>query len=83
MTLRQPRQDAVLASEDLAVIRQALAACSAVLGWAGQHGSLQLQTIVAQAAGAAGLGHAPGILACQVNLAIDSLDFAPAAGSTR
>jgi hypothetical protein len=83
MTLRQPDEDAVLPAGDIVRIRQALAACSAVLGWAGQHGSLQLQTIVAQAAEASGLGRGPGILAYQVSLAIDSLDFAPAAGSTR
>ena len=83
MTLRQAHQDAVLASEDTAAIRQALAACSTVLTWAGQHGSLQLQTIVAHAAEAAGLSRAPGALACQVSLAIDTLDFAPAAREPR
>ena len=31
MTLRQPYQDAVLAIEDIAMIRQALAACSQLL----------------------------------------------------
>lgn len=80
MTLRQAHQDAVLASEDIAAIRRALAACSKVLTWAGLHGSLQLETIVAEAAEAAGLGRAPGVLAFQVSLAIDTLDFAPAAG---
>ena len=64
------------------MIRQALAACSNVLTWAAQHGSLQLETVVAEAAEAAGLGRSPGALACQVNLAIDYLDFAPAARST-
>lgn len=83
MTLRRAHQDAVLTSHDIAMIRQVLAACSDVLTWAGQHGSLQLETVVTQAAEAAGLGLSPGALACQVNLAIDYLDFAPAARSTR
>jgi hypothetical protein len=38
---------------------------------------------VTEAAEAAGLGRSPGALACQVNLAIDYLDFAPAAGRQR
>ena len=83
MTLRRAHEDAVLTSQDIAMIRQALVACSHVLTWAGQHGSLQLETVVAQASEAAGLGLSPGALACQVNLAIDYLDFAPAARSTR
>lgn len=83
MTLRRARQDAVLTGEEAAMIRQALAACSNVLAWAARHGSLQLETVVTQAAEAAGLGRSPGALACQVNLAIDYLDFAPAARSRR
>lgn len=83
MTLRRAHQDAMLTAQEIAVLRQALVACSNVLTWAGQHGSLQLETVVAQAAEAAGLGLSPGALACRVNLAIDYLDFAPAARSTR
>jgi hypothetical protein len=83
MTLRRAHQDAVLTGEETAMIRQALAACSTVLAWAGRHGSLQLETVVTEAAEAAGLGRSPGALACQVNLAIDYLDFAPAARSRR
>jgi hypothetical protein len=83
MTLRRAHENAVLTSQDMAMIRQALVACSNVLTWAGQHGSLQLETVMALAAEAAGLGLSPGALACQVNLAIDYLDFAPAARSTR
>jgi hypothetical protein len=77
MTLRRAPEDAVLTSEETAMIRQALAACAQVLTWAGRHGSLQLETVVAEAAGAAGLGRTPGGLAYQVSLAIDCLDFAP------
>ena len=83
MTLRRAHQDAMLTAQEIAVLRQALVACSNVLTWAGQHGSLQLETVVAPAAEAAGLGLSPGALACRVNLAIDYLDFAPAARSTR
>jgi hypothetical protein len=83
MTLRQPHQDAIVPAGDIAVIRQALSACSAVLGRAGQDGSPELRAAVTGAAEASGLGRAPGALAYQVNLAIDILDFAPAAGSTR
>jgi hypothetical protein len=83
MTLRRAHEDAVLTSEETAMIRQALGACAQVLTWAGQHGSLQLEAVVAEAAHAAGLSRAPGHLASQVSLAIDYLDFAPAARSTR
>jgi hypothetical protein len=83
MTLRRAHEDAVLTSEETAMIRQALAACAKVLTWAGQHDSLQLQTVAAEAAEAAGLGRSPRALAYQVSLAIDYLDFAPAARSRR
>ena len=83
MTLRQPHEDMFLSAADAARMRQILSACSAVLTWAGQHGSLQLETVVAYAAEAAGLGRTPGALAGQVNLAIDLLDFADAARSAR
>jgi hypothetical protein len=83
MTLRRAHEDAVLTSEETAMIRQALGACAKVLTWAGQHGSLQLETVVAEAAEAADLGRVPGALACQVSLAIDYLDFAAAARSRR
>ena len=83
MTLRRAHQDAELTAGEITVIRQALVACSNVLTWAGQHGSLQLETVVAQATEAAGHGRSPGGLLYHVNLAIDYLDFAPAARSRR
>ncbi len=83
MSMRQPYEDAVLAIEDIAMIRQALAACSQLLGWAGQHAGPQFSASAAGAAEAAGFGRSPSALACSVSLAIDCLDFAPAAGSTR
>jgi hypothetical protein len=83
MTLRRAHENAMLTSEEIAMIRQALAACSNVLTWTAQHGGPQLETVVTEVAEAAGLGRSPGALACQVNLAIDYLDFAPAAGRRR
>jgi hypothetical protein len=83
MTLRATHQDAVLTGEEIAVIRQALAACSKVLGWAGQHDDPRFRAAVAEATEAAGLSRSPSGLAYQVSLAIDYLDFAPAARRTR
>ena len=81
--LRQPDQDAVLAAGDAARVRQALAACSRLLAWAQEHGGPQFTAAAGGAAEAAGLGCAPGALAYEVSLAIDCLDFAPAARRTR
>jgi hypothetical protein len=83
MTLRKAHQDAVLTSEEIAVIRRALAACSQVLTWAGQHGDPEFREVLAEATLAAEGNRSPGGLAYYVNLAIDYLDFAPAARSTR
>jgi hypothetical protein len=83
MTLRQPHEDAVLAIEDIAMIRQALAACSQLLGWAGRYAGPQFSAAAADAAEVAGFGRSPSALACSVSLALDCLDFAPAAGRTR
>jgi hypothetical protein len=83
MTLRQPHEDAILAAQDATRMRQALAACSRLLAWAQEHGGPQFAAAAGEAAGAAGLGRAPGALAYEVSLAIDCLDFAPAARSTR
>ena len=83
MTLRAPHQDAVLTSEEVAVIRRVLAACSEVLTWAGQHGDREFREMLADATRAADGHRSPGGLAYHVNLAIDYLDFAPAAGGRR
>jgi hypothetical protein len=83
MTLRQPCEDALLSSEEITVIRQALSACSKLLTWAGEHGGPTFAEAAADAAEAAGLGRSPGALAYRASLAIDYLDFAPAAGRTR
>ncbi len=83
MTLRATHHDAVLTSEEIAVIRRALTACSQVLTWAGQHGDQELREMLADVTRAAEGNRSPGGLAYYVNLAIDYLDFAPAAGSRR
>jgi hypothetical protein len=83
MTLRQPGQDAVLPATDVAMIRQVLGACSDLITWAGRHCGPQFAAAAADAAQAVGLSRAPGALGGQASLAIDSLDFAAAAGSPR
>ena len=81
--LRQPRQDAVLPAADAAMIRQVLGACSDLIAWAERHCGPPFAAAAADAAQAAGLSRAPGALAMQASLAIDILDFADAARSTR
>ena len=83
MTLRQPHQDALLTAGDAARIRQVLAACSRLLAWAEANGGPQFAAAAQDTAQAAGLSRAPGALAGEVNLAIDTLDFCDAARSTR
>jgi hypothetical protein len=83
MTLRQPHQDAVLTAADVAVIRQVLGACADLITWAEQHCGPLFAAAAADAAQAAGLSRAPGALAGRASLAIDYLDFAEPARSTR
>jgi hypothetical protein len=83
MTLRQPYQDAVLAPEDIAMIRLALTTCSQLLSWAGQHGGPQLQAAIAEISQAAGISRSPSALGYAVSLALDYLDLAPAPARTR
>jgi hypothetical protein len=83
MTLRLAHEDAILTGGEIAVIREALAACSHLLGWAGQHDDPQFRGAAAAATEAAGLSRSPAGLAYHVSLAIDYLDFAPAARRMR
>jgi hypothetical protein len=83
MTLRLPCQDAVLPAADAAMIRQVLAACADLITWAERHCGTQFAAAAADAAEAAGFSRAPGALAGQASLAIDCLDFAEPARSTR
>ena len=83
MTLRRPCQDALLPAVDAARMRQVLAACSQLLSWAEANCGPQFAAAAQDIAAAAGLSRAPGALACEVNLAIDMLDFTGAAWSAR
>jgi hypothetical protein len=84
MSLRRPADDAVLTGEEVQLIRQALVTCSRVLTWAGEHAGPQFRDAVAGAAeAAAGERRCPGWLEYTVSLAIDYLDFAPAARGRR
>jgi hypothetical protein len=83
MTLRQPHQDAILPAADAAMIRQVLGACSDLITWAERHCGREFAAAAADTAGAAGFSRAPGALAGQASLAIDCLDFAEPARSTR
>jgi hypothetical protein len=83
MTLRRAHEPAELTAEEIAVIRRALSASSAVLTWAGQHGDPGIREMLAEVTLAAEGHRSPGGLAYYVNLAIGYLDFAPAARSTR
>jgi len=83
MTLRRPGQDAVLSSEEIAMLRQVLVSCSHLLAWAGAHAGPDYHQAAAQITAAAGRGRTAGGLYYDVNLAIDYLDFAAPAGSSR
>ena len=83
MTLRQPCEDAVVPAADVARIRQVLGACADLIAWAERHCGREFAAAAADAAEAAGFSRAPGALAGEVNLAIDTLDFADAAGNAR
>jgi hypothetical protein len=83
MTLRQPHEDAVLAGQDTARIRQVLVTCSQLLSWAEANCGPQFTSAAQDTAQAAGFSRAPGALTGEVNLAIDTLDFADAAKSAR
>jgi hypothetical protein len=83
MTLRRPDEDAVLASEEIAMVRQVLVSCSDLLAWAGAHAGPAWHEAAAEITAAAGRGRTAGTLYYDVNLAIDYLDFAAPAGSSR
>ena len=83
MSLRRPDQDAVLASEEIAVVRQVLVSCSHLLAWAGAHAGPDWHEAAAQITAAAGQRRTAGGLYYDVNLAIDYLDFAAPAESSR
>ena len=83
MTPRRPHEDARLTSEEITVIRRALATCSNLLAWAGAHAGPDFRAALTQASQAAGHPRSPSGLYYDVNLAIDYLNYAPAARNTR
>jgi hypothetical protein len=83
MTLRRPDQDAVLASEEIAMVREVLVSCSHLLAWAGAHAGPDYHQAAAEITAAAGRGWTAGGLYYDACLAIDYLDFAAPAGSSR
>lgn len=78
MTLRQPHEEAVLSGQEVALVRQVLAGCSQLLTRA-QDGAGPAGALLAEATRQAADGRSPGGLLYYINLAIDYLDFAPAA----
>jgi len=83
MTLRRADQDAVLTSQEIAMLRGVLVCCSHMLAWAGAHAGPDYHQAAAEITAAAGRGRTAGGLYYDVNLAIDYLDFAAPAGSSR
>ena len=83
MSLRRADEDALLTSEEIAMVRQVLVSCSNLLAWAGAHAGPDWHAAAAQITAAAGRGRTAGGLYYDVNLAIDYLDFAAPAGSSR
>jgi hypothetical protein len=83
MTLRQPHQDAFLSAGDAARMRQVLIACAQLLSRAEASCDPQFAAAAQEIAQAAGFSRAPGALAGEVSLAIDTLDFSHAGQRTR
>jgi hypothetical protein len=83
MTLRRPGEDAVLTSEEIAMVRQVLVSCSDLLAWAGAHAGPAWHEAAAQITAAAGHGRTAGGIYYDVNLAIDYLDFAAPVRTSR
>lgn len=76
-------QPVVLSAEEAAMVRQALADCSRMLTWASGPGGPQAgQLLAGMTRQLPSRRSAPGVLH-DINLAIDYLDFAPAARSWR
>jgi hypothetical protein len=83
MTLRQPHEQAILSGEEIAMVRQVLADCARLLivalEDAGPAGALLAEATDTATANR----RSPDGLIYFINLAIDYLDFAPAARSRR
>ena len=83
MTLRRAHEDALLTSEEIAMVRQVLVSCSHLLAWAGAHAGPAWHEAAAEITAAAGRGRTAGGLYYDACLAIDYLDFAAPARSSR
>jgi hypothetical protein len=81
MSLRQPHEEAILSGQEIAMVRQVLADCSKLLAAAQRDGSPPVAALLATRAVAGGRSR-DGLL-YYINLAIDYLDFAPAARRQR
>ena len=84
MTLRAPHEEALLTGEEIAMVRQVLADCARLLIVALDNGGPQAAALLAEATNTATKDRrSPSGLIYFINLAIDYLDFAPAARSPR
>lgn len=84
MTLRAPHEQALLSSADITLVRQVLADCCRLLTAAQDSASPPVAALVAEATRSATAQKlSPDGLIYYINLAIDYLDFAPAARSRR
>jgi hypothetical protein len=83
MSLRQPHEEAILSGEEIAMVRQVPAGCARLLttarDQAGLAGALLAQATRAATAARRSLDE----MLYHINLAIDYLDFAPAARRRR
>jgi hypothetical protein len=80
MSLRQPHEEAILSCEEIAMVRQVLADCSQLLERAQRDAGPAVGALLAEATRAATAARrGPDGMIYHINLAIDYLDFAPAA----
>jgi len=77
------RTAVVLTAEETAKLREVLVTCSQMITWADQHGGPATSDLVAAMTRSTDAGRSPGGLLYDLNLAIDYLDFAPTARSSR
>ena len=82
MTPVGDRQPVVLSAEETAMVRAVLVTCSQLLTRA-ERGAGPASALVAELIRSAAAGRSPGGLLYDLSLAIDYLDFAPAARSRR
>jgi hypothetical protein len=80
MSLRQPHEEAILSGGEIAMIRQVLADCSQLVERAQRDAGPAAGALLAKATRAATAARrGPDGMIYHINLAIDYLDYAPAA----